>query len=117
MQNKAKVFSLERGDLMMAADGRSKQYTLFLYLASDENVEFSTFCLTIANYFKKVILLMVQTRDNIKKTFFLSGATSAPSLIFILPGIFYIRIVPEEQEPLKSRPKIQVNKPDLLRTT
>ncbi|KAF6721180.1 Sodium-coupled neutral amino acid transporter 3 [Oryzias melastigma] len=38
---------------------------------------------------------------------FVPGATSAPSLIFILPAIFYIRIVPEEQEPLKSRPKIQ----------
>lgn len=37
-----------------------------------------------------------------------SGATSAPSLIFILPGIFYIRIVPEEQEPLLSRTKITV---------
>ena len=37
-----------------------------------------------------------------------SGATSAPSLIFILPGIFYIRIVPEEQEPLMSRTKITV---------
>lgn len=36
------------------------------------------------------------------------GATSAPSLIFILPGIFYIRIVPSEQEPIMSRPKIQV---------
>lgn len=36
------------------------------------------------------------------------GATSAPSLIFILPGTFYIRIVPQEQEPLLSRPKIQV---------
>lgn len=37
-----------------------------------------------------------------------SGATSAPSLIFILPGIFYIRIVPQDQEPFLSRPKIQV---------
>lgn len=37
-----------------------------------------------------------------------AGATSAPSLIFILPGIFYVRIVPKEQEPLLSRPKIQV---------
>lgn len=37
-----------------------------------------------------------------------SGATSAPTLIFILPGTFYIRIVPQEQEPFLSRPKIQV---------
>ncbi|CAL8261773.1 unnamed protein product [Gadus morhua 'NCC'] len=35
------------------------------------------------------------------------GATTAPCLIFILPGLFYIRIVPIEQEPMSSRPKIQ----------
>uniref|UniRef100_A0A3P8V7Q4 Amino acid transporter transmembrane domain-containing protein n=1 Tax=Cynoglossus semilaevis TaxID=244447 RepID=A0A3P8V7Q4_CYNSE len=35
------------------------------------------------------------------------GATTAPSLIFILPGLFYIRIIPTDQEPMKSRPKIQ----------
>lgn len=42
------------------------------------------------------------------------GATTAPSLIFILPGLFYIRIIPTDQEPMKSRPKIQVgsNEPD-----
>lgn len=39
----------------------------------------------------------------------LTGATSAPSLIFILPGLFYIRIVPTEQEPMTSRNKIQVD--------
>lgn len=44
---------------------------------------------------------------DIKDIFGVIGATSAPSLIFILPGIFYIRIVPEEKEPMKSRPKIQ----------
>lgn len=38
----------------------------------------------------------------------LPGATTAPSLIFILPGLFYIRIIPANQEPLNSRPKIQV---------
>lgn len=38
----------------------------------------------------------------------LPGATTAPSLIFILPGLFYIRIVPTNQEPMNSRPKIQV---------
>lgn len=37
-----------------------------------------------------------------------AGATSAPSLIFILPGTFYIRIIPKDQEPFLSRPKIQV---------
>uniref|UniRef100_A0A7N9ATD5 Sodium-coupled neutral amino acid transporter 3-like n=1 Tax=Mastacembelus armatus TaxID=205130 RepID=A0A7N9ATD5_9TELE len=35
------------------------------------------------------------------------GATTAPSLIFILPGLFYIRIIPSDQEPMSSRPKIQ----------
>ncbi|XP_076022244.1 sodium-coupled neutral amino acid transporter 3-like [Genypterus blacodes] len=44
---------------------------------------------------------------SIRDIFGLIGATSAPSLIFILPAIFYIRIVPIDQEPLKSRPKIQ----------
>ena len=37
------------------------------------------------------------------------GATSAPCLIFIFPAIFYIRIVPTDQEPMNSRPKIQVS--------
>uniref|UniRef100_A0A8D3C5A5 Solute carrier family 38 member 5a n=1 Tax=Scophthalmus maximus TaxID=52904 RepID=A0A8D3C5A5_SCOMX len=37
-----------------------------------------------------------------------AGATSAPTLIFILPGVFYVRIVPEDQEPFLSRTKIQV---------
>ncbi|XP_018084812.1 sodium-coupled neutral amino acid transporter 5 isoform X2 [Xenopus laevis] len=44
---------------------------------------------------------------NIKDIFGVIGATSAPSLIFILPSIFYIRIVPNDKEPLRSRPKIQ----------
>ncbi|XP_028265939.1 sodium-coupled neutral amino acid transporter 3-like [Parambassis ranga] len=51
--------------------------------------------------------LLVIFVPSIRDIFGLIGATSAPSLIFILPGIFYIRIVPEEQEPLLSRPKIQ----------
>lgn len=50
--------------------------------------------------------LLVIFVPNIRDIFGFIGATSAPSLIFILPGIFYIYIVPEEQEPLKSRPKI-----------
>lgn len=37
------------------------------------------------------------------------GATTAPCLIFILPGLFYIRIIPTDQEPMNSRPKIQVS--------
>lgn len=38
-----------------------------------------------------------------------SGSTSAPSLIFILPSVFYLRLVPSEVEPLSSWPKIQVS--------
>lgn len=37
------------------------------------------------------------------------GATSAPCLIFIFPAVFYIRIVPKEEEPLRSFPKILVS--------
>ncbi|XP_050972520.1 sodium-coupled neutral amino acid transporter 5 isoform X3 [Labeo rohita] len=51
--------------------------------------------------------LLVILVPSIRDIFGFIGATSAPSLIFILPGIFYIRIVPEEEVPLKSRPKIQ----------
>ncbi|XP_039534294.1 sodium-coupled neutral amino acid transporter 3 isoform X1 [Pimephales promelas] len=54
-----------------------------------------------------VVNLLVIFVPNIRDIFGFIGATSAPSLIFILPGIFYICIVPKEQEPLKSRPKIQ----------
>ncbi|KAM7411457.1 hypothetical protein PAMA_021447 [Pampus argenteus] len=54
-----------------------------------------------------LVNLLVIFVPSIRDIFGLIGATSAPSLIFILPGIFYIRIVPEEQEPLMSRTKIQ----------
>ncbi|CAK6963880.1 sodium-coupled neutral amino acid transporter 3-like [Scomber scombrus] len=54
-----------------------------------------------------IVNLLVIFVPSIRDIFGLIGATTAPSLIFILPGIFYIRIVPEEQEPLRSRPKIQ----------
>lgn len=40
--------------------------------------------------------------------FYFSGATSAPCLIFIFPAVFYIRIVPKEDEPMNSLPKIMV---------
>lgn len=40
---------------------------------------------------------------------FAAGATSAPCLIFIFPAVFYIRIVPEEEEPMRSLPKILVS--------
>ncbi|KAK2851732.1 hypothetical protein Q5P01_008008 [Channa striata] len=54
-----------------------------------------------------VVNLLVIFVPSIRDIFGLIGATSAPSLIFILPGIFYIRIVPVDQEPLLSRSKIQ----------
>lgn len=54
-----------------------------------------------------LVNLLVILVPTIRDIFGLIGATSAPSLIFILPGIFYIRIVPEEQESFMSRPKIQ----------
>ncbi|XP_073326175.1 sodium-coupled neutral amino acid transporter 3-like [Pagrus major] len=53
-----------------------------------------------------LVNLLVIFVPSIRDIFGLIGATSAPSLIFILPGIFYIRIIPEEQEPLLSRTKI-----------
>uniref|UniRef100_A0A672KS47 Sodium-coupled neutral amino acid transporter 3-like n=1 Tax=Sinocyclocheilus grahami TaxID=75366 RepID=A0A672KS47_SINGR len=52
-----------------------------------------------------VVNLLVICVPNIRDIFGIIGATSAPSLIFILPGLFYIRIV--SSEPLNSRPKIQ----------
>nr|XP_057907026.1 sodium-coupled neutral amino acid transporter 3-like [Doryrhamphus excisus]XP_057907028.1 sodium-coupled neutral amino acid transporter 3-like [Doryrhamphus excisus] len=54
-----------------------------------------------------LVNLLVIFVPSIRDIFGLIGATSAPSLIFILPGIFYIRIIPSEQEPFLSRPKIQ----------
>ncbi|XP_048872904.1 sodium-coupled neutral amino acid transporter 5b [Brienomyrus brachyistius] len=54
-----------------------------------------------------LVNLLVIFVPNIKDIFGIIGATSAPSLIFILPGLFYIRIVPIDQEPMNSRPKIQ----------
>lgn len=54
-----------------------------------------------------VVNLLVILVPNIRDIFGITGATTAPSLIFILPGLFYIRIIPTDQEPIKSRPKIQ----------
>lgn len=51
--------------------------------------------------------LLVILVPNIRDIFGITGATTAPSLIFILPGLFYIRIIPTDREPLNSRPKIQ----------
>ncbi|XP_047459595.1 sodium-coupled neutral amino acid transporter 3-like [Mugil cephalus] len=51
--------------------------------------------------------LLVILVPNIRDIFGIIGATTAPTLIFILPGLFYIRIVPIDQEPMNSKPKIQ----------
>ncbi|XP_062283895.1 sodium-coupled neutral amino acid transporter 3-like [Scomber scombrus] len=58
-------------------------------------------CLLIA------VNLLVILVPNIRDIFGITGATTAPSLIFILPGLFYIRIIPTSLEPINSRPKIQ----------
>ncbi|XP_051865040.1 sodium-coupled neutral amino acid transporter 5b [Pristis pectinata] len=51
--------------------------------------------------------LLVIFVPNIRDIFGIIGATTAPSLIFILPGLFYIRIIPNDKEALKSRAKVQ----------
>ncbi|XP_053330230.1 sodium-coupled neutral amino acid transporter 5 [Spea bombifrons] len=63
--------------------------------------------IVIATCLLTVVNILVIFVPNIKDIFGVIGATSAPSLIFILPSIFYIRIVPNEKEALTSRPKIQ----------
>uniref|UniRef100_A0A3P8TI12 Solute carrier family 38 member 3a n=1 Tax=Amphiprion percula TaxID=161767 RepID=A0A3P8TI12_AMPPE len=52
------------------------------------------------------INLLVIFAPNILGIFGVIGATSAPCLIFIFPAVFYIRIVPKEEEPLRSTSKI-----------
>ncbi|XP_037534647.1 sodium-coupled neutral amino acid transporter 3 [Nematolebias whitei] len=52
------------------------------------------------------INMLVIFAPNILDIFGIIGATSAPCLIFIFPAVFYIRIVPKEDEPLNSVPKI-----------
>ncbi|XP_045144240.1 sodium-coupled neutral amino acid transporter 5 isoform X2 [Echinops telfairi] len=58
-----------------------------------------------------VLLILVNVLvicvPNIRVIFGVIGSTSAPSLIFILPSIFYLRIVPPEVERLCSWSKIQ----------
>ncbi|XP_029287463.1 sodium-coupled neutral amino acid transporter 3 isoform X2 [Cottoperca gobio] len=53
-----------------------------------------------------LINLLVIFAPNILGIFGIIGATSAPCLIFIFPAVFYIRIVPKEDEPMNSVPKI-----------
>ncbi|XP_030634513.1 sodium-coupled neutral amino acid transporter 3a isoform X2 [Chanos chanos] len=53
-----------------------------------------------------LINLLVIFAPNILGIFGVIGATSAPCLIFIFPAVFYIRIIPKEDEPMRSPPKI-----------
>uniref|UniRef100_A0A9J7Z8Y9 Solute carrier family 38 member 3a n=1 Tax=Cyprinus carpio carpio TaxID=630221 RepID=A0A9J7Z8Y9_CYPCA len=62
--------------------------------------------IAIAVTLLSLINLLVIFAPNILGIFGVIGATSAPCLIFIFPAVFYIRIVPKEEEPLRSAPKI-----------
>uniref|UniRef100_A0A2K6GX49 Solute carrier family 38 member 5 n=1 Tax=Propithecus coquereli TaxID=379532 RepID=A0A2K6GX49_PROCO len=62
---------------------------------------------TIALILLVLVNVLVICVPTIRDIFGVIGSTSAPSLIFILPSIFYLRIVPSEVEPLFSWPKIQ----------
>ncbi|KAG9332656.1 hypothetical protein JZ751_014754 [Albula glossodonta] len=52
------------------------------------------------------INILVIFAPNILGIFGIIGATSAPCLIFIFPAVFYIRIMPKDEEPMRSTPKI-----------
>ncbi|XP_060775277.1 sodium-coupled neutral amino acid transporter 3 isoform X2 [Neoarius graeffei] len=52
------------------------------------------------------INMLVIFAPNILGIFGILGATFAPCLIFIFPAVFYIRIVPKDDEPMCSTPKI-----------
>uniref|UniRef100_A0A8C3AJP4 Solute carrier family 38 member 3 n=1 Tax=Cyclopterus lumpus TaxID=8103 RepID=A0A8C3AJP4_CYCLU len=62
--------------------------------------------IAIAVLLLTIINLLVIFAPNILGIFGIIGATSAPCLIFIFPAVFYIRIVPKEDEPMNSVPKI-----------
>ncbi|KAF4093547.1 hypothetical protein AMELA_G00003190 [Ameiurus melas] len=62
--------------------------------------------IAIAILLLTIINLLVIFAPNILGIFGVIGATSAPCLIFIFPAVFYIRIVPKEEEPMRSAPKI-----------
>lgn len=62
--------------------------------------------IAIAVVLLSLINLLVIFAPNILGIFGIIGATSAPCLIFIFPAVFYLRIVPVEEEPLRSPPKI-----------
>ncbi|XP_031424143.1 sodium-coupled neutral amino acid transporter 3 isoform X2 [Clupea harengus] len=62
--------------------------------------------IAIAVILLTLINMLVIFAPNILGIFGFIGATSAPCLIFIFPAVFYIRIVPNDKEPMNSTPKI-----------
>ncbi|XP_063071919.1 sodium-coupled neutral amino acid transporter 3-like [Engraulis encrasicolus] len=62
--------------------------------------------IAIAVVLLTLINLLVIFAPNILGIFGIIGATSAPCLIFIFPAVFYMRIVPKEEEPMRSPQKI-----------
>ncbi|XP_070697398.1 sodium-coupled neutral amino acid transporter 3 isoform X2 [Pempheris klunzingeri] len=62
--------------------------------------------IAIAVVLLTLINMLVIFAPNILGIFGIIGATSAPCLIFIFPAVFYIRIVPKDDEPMTSTPKI-----------
>ncbi|XP_023661292.1 sodium-coupled neutral amino acid transporter 3 [Paramormyrops kingsleyae] len=62
--------------------------------------------ISIAVILLTCINMLVIFAPDILGIFGIIGATSAPCLIFIFPAIFYIRIVPKDEEPMRSTPKI-----------
>uniref|UniRef100_A0A671XVB2 Amino acid transporter transmembrane domain-containing protein n=1 Tax=Sparus aurata TaxID=8175 RepID=A0A671XVB2_SPAAU len=86
------LFPIRRALLQLLFPGRPFHWLRHIIIAM---------CLLFA------VNLLVILVPNIRDIFGITGATTAPSLIFILPGLFYIRIIPTNQEPMTSRPKIQ----------
>ncbi|KAI4879593.1 hypothetical protein NFI96_007527 [Prochilodus magdalenae] len=62
--------------------------------------------IAIAAVLLSCINMLVIFAPNILGIFGIIGATSAPCLIFIFPAVFYMRIVPKDEEPMRSTPKI-----------
>ncbi|KAK5862995.1 hypothetical protein PBY51_000058 [Eleginops maclovinus] len=86
------LFPIRRALLQLLFPGRPFHWVRHIAIA---------FCLLC------IVNLLVILVPNIRDIFGITGATTAPSLIFILPGLFYIRIIPTDHEPMNSRPKIQ----------
>uniref|UniRef100_A0A671XWZ6 Amino acid transporter transmembrane domain-containing protein n=1 Tax=Sparus aurata TaxID=8175 RepID=A0A671XWZ6_SPAAU len=77
------LFPIRRALLQLLFPGRPFHWLRHIIIAM---------CLLFA------VNLLVILVPNIRDIFGITGATTAPSLIFILPGLFYIRIIPTNQE-------------------